>query len=127
MLSRLFDDGVEIIEVGFIVPAGSGVFNCLPGDQEAQEIEPPGAQAAEMLIRLLQREGAPHKADAVRVEEAVGVPGGAVGGDGHLAAAPQVDAPQQDNATIVIDEVIVANLVHGKLPVEWDGMVWSVL
>ena len=115
MIGGFFDHRVEIIQVGFIIEAGAGMFDGLPGDQEAQEGEPPGAQAAEMLIGFSQGEGTPDKTDVNSILKARRVPGGASGNAGHLGTTAQIDAAQQRHAARRVDEVVIANLEHGNL------------
>ena len=72
VFQRLFQQRFQVVEVGVIVAARSGVLNGFPGHEQAQEVQPPMLEAAEVLIGFFQREGATDKRDVAPFGEAFG-------------------------------------------------------
>jgi hypothetical protein len=71
------------------------VFDCLPGDEEADDIVAVALDAGEMGVGIVQRERPANKADRVGVfEEAVGDVAGDVGRGGLLGVAADIQAAQ---------------------------------
>ncbi len=83
---------VQVVQVRLIVAAGAGVLHGLPGGEEAQEGEAPGAEPGIVLGGLVQGEGPADEGDVAVVVHAFGDVSGAVGGIGHFGTAAQIRA-----------------------------------
>jgi hypothetical protein len=94
----------DVVEVFLVVFARPGMFNGFPGDEQPQDVEPPGPQAAQVFVGLVKRERPADERDVAVVEESLAQPGGAVGPQGNLAAAAQVDPPQKQRPTVLVEE-----------------------
>ena len=72
---RLFQHGFEVVEVVLVVSAGTGVLDRFPGDDEAQEVQPPMLEPGEVFVGFIQREGPADEAEVARF-----APGSRAGG-----------------------------------------------
>ncbi len=102
VFARLLDHRPHVVEIGFVVFAGTGVLNRLPRHQKAQEGQSPRFQAAQMLVRLVEWERSPDERDAPVLEKVVAAVGRAIGHRGDFAAPAQIHAPQNASACIVV-------------------------
>jgi len=98
------DNGAQVAQIGFVVAAGAGMLHGFPGHEQTLEGQSPGAQAREMLVRLLERKGSAHKRRRAMVQKAGGEVRGPVRRIRHLAAAGEIDAAQQEGAAGAIHE-----------------------
>jgi len=105
MFAGLGADGCEIVEIGFVEEARAGMFDGFPCRQQADAVETPMGEAAEMLVRFIERKGPPDEGNRTvigkirrMVRPAAGVR--------HLAVAAEIDAAQDDLTPVLVDEPI---------------------
>ena len=91
ILTGLFYHGVEVVQILLVIDPGTGVFNGLPGNKKAQKIEPPGFQAGEMFIRLVQWERPTNETDILCLKKTFAAVCGSIGIIGHLGTTTQID------------------------------------
>ncbi len=85
----------QVLKVGLVVLGRSRVLDRLPGDEQAAESKPPRSKAAEVFVRLGQREGPANKRDKFLVHPkptGFAFPGGSVGFCWQLAGTTNVYA-----------------------------------
>ncbi len=92
VLACLADNRFQVVEILGVVAPRAGVLNRLPGDEQAQEVEPPAAQTTEVLVGLLQGKWPADEGHAARIGEALAAMRRSVGRARHFAAAREVDA-----------------------------------
>jgi hypothetical protein len=68
---RLPDHGTKVLQVLLVIDAGTGMLHGLPWHEEAQERESPLVQPGEMLVSLIEREGAADERDSTMIEESL--------------------------------------------------------
>ena len=95
---------VQVVQVLQVVESWPGMLDRLPGDQQAQESESPGPKPRQVLVGFCQRKGASHERDVAVVKKALAHVRRTMGPKGHLAAAPQVDPPQDQRPPLCILE-----------------------
>ena len=99
---RGFDDAVDVRDVVVVVDARRRVLDGVPGDDEAHDVEAPGAQAPEVGRRVGEREGPAHVGRGRRVVDEGRAPvRRAVHGD---LRAGEVHAAQRQPPAQPVDE-----------------------
>ena len=101
---RPLDHRAQGVEILLVVEAGPRVLDRLPRDQEAQEYEPPFAQAREVLIGLPERKGTPDERNVSMVEEPFPQVRGAVRDARDLARTGEVGPAEHERAPLLVDE-----------------------
>ena len=72
VFKRLLQHRFQVIEIVVIINTRTLMLNRFPRHEEAQEVQPPMLEAAEMLIGFIQREWPPDEGDLPFLVQAVG-------------------------------------------------------